>query len=272
MDDIVLAIEAPLARIRLNRPERRNVISHAMWRALPALCERIETAAEALVVIVEGVGDHFSAGADINEFETVFGGGETTRGYLDAIQEGLDALVALDRPTLAALRGNAIGGGLALGLCCDLRFCAEGTHLAITPAKLGLLYGFVETRRLVDLVGPARAKDILYSARRVEGPEALAIGLIDRLVQADRLSETVETYARDLAKLSQQSIRATKFAVGAIARGLTAETRAFRGLIEDAARGEDSIEGRKAFAENRAPNFQIPRTGREAGVIRFVSV
>jgi len=257
MDDIALTIEAPLARIKLNRPERRNAVSLAMWRALPELCWRIETAKEALVAIVEGVGDHFSAGADINEFETVYRNAETTRDYLDAIQAGLNALSALDKPTIAALKGNSIGGGLAIGLCCDLRFCADDAYLAITASKLGLLYGFAETRRLVDLIGPARAKDMLYSARRVGCEEALASGLIDRLIPAERLNEAVETYARDLAGLSQQSIRGAKFAIEAMARGLDAETRAFRRLIEDAARGEDSLEGRQAFAEKRPPNFKF---------------
>lgn len=257
MDEIALTIEAPLARIKLSRPERRNAISLAMWRALPELCWRIEAAKDALVVIVEGAGDHFSVGADINEFGAVYRNAETTRDYLHAIQDGLNALIALDKPTIAALRGNAIGGGLALGLCCDLRFCADDAHIAITASKLGLLFGFAETRRLVDLVGPARAKDILYSARRIDGAEALAIGLIDRLIPAQRLSEIVEAYARDLAGLSQQSIRGAKFAVEAITRGLTTETQAFRRLIEDAARGEDSLEGRRAFAEKRAPNFKF---------------
>ncbi len=256
MDDIALAVEAPLARIRLNRPERRNVVSLAMWRALPEICWRIEADKHALVVIVEGVGDHFSAGADINEFEAVYRNAETTREYLHAIQDALTALSALDRPTIAALKGNSIGGGLAIGLCCDLRFCAADAYLAVTASRLGLLYGFAETRRLVDLVGPARAKDILYSARRVEVEEALAIGLIDRLVATERLGETVETYARDLAGLSQQSIRGAKFAVEAV-RGLSTETQAFRRLIEDAARGEDSVEGRRAFAEKRPPNFKF---------------
>src|SRR6202034_3530028 len=102
------------------------------------------------------------------------------REYLGAIEVGLEALIALDRPTIAALEGSSIGGGLALALCCDLRFCAENAHLGIPPAKLGLLYGPVETRRLVELVGPSRAKDLLFSCRRGETAEALAIGLIDR--------------------------------------------------------------------------------------------
>jgi enoyl-CoA hydratase/carnithine racemase len=256
MNDIVLTIAPPLARIRLNRPQRRNALLQEMWRALPDFRRRIEAEPEALVVVVEGAGDHFSAGADINEFDLAFRTAESRRDYFDAIQAGLDALIALDRPTIAALRGNAIGAGLALGLCCDLRFCADDAHLAITPAKLGLLYGFAETRRLIDLVGPARAKDMLYSARRVAVEEALAIGLVDRLAPAERLSETVETYAHDLAGLSQHSIRGAKRAIEAVSDSAT-ETPAFRRLIEDAALGEDSVEGRRAFAEKRTPRFSF---------------
>jgi enoyl-CoA hydratase/carnithine racemase len=257
MDEIALTIEGPLARLRLNRPSRRNVISQAMWRALPELCWRIEAARDALVVVVEGVGDHFSAGADILEFETVYRNAEATRDYFHAIQDGLNALIALDRPTIAALRGNSIGGGLAIALACDLRFSAENAYLAITAAKIGLLYGFAETRRLVDLVGPARAKDILYSGRRVEAKEALAIGLVDRVVAVDTLDEAVIAYAHGLAGLSQHSIRGAKLAVEAVGRGLTMETQAFRRLIEDAARGEDCVEGRTAFAAKRAPEFKF---------------
>jgi enoyl-CoA hydratase/carnithine racemase len=257
MSDISLIFEPPIARIRLDRPERRNAMSRAMWLALPGLCERIAATEEALVVIVEGAGGHFSAGADIDEFETVYRDAEATRDYTDAIQDGLKALVALDRPTIAALRGNAIGGGLALALCCDLRFCADDAHLAITPAKLGILYGFVETRRLVEAVGPARAKDLLFSGRRVECAEALTMGLIDRLVAAAGLDATIDGYAAELALLSQHSILGAKLAVEAIAGGLETESPAFRALIEGAAAGVDFAEGRSAFLGKRAPKFRF---------------
>ena len=185
MSDISLIIEAPLARIRLDRPPRRNAMTRAMWRALPDLCARVAATSEALVVILEGAGGHFCAGADISEFDVVYRDAAAARDYYEAMQEGLGALAALDRPTIAALRGAAIGGGLALALCCDLRFCADDAFLAITPARLGILYGFVETRRLVQTIGPARARDLLFSGRRVACVEALAIGLIDRLVAAE---------------------------------------------------------------------------------------
>jgi len=255
MSDIELIFEAPLARIRLNSPSRRNAVSRAMWRALLGICAAIEARSDALVVVVDGAGGHFCAGADISEFAEVYRDALATRDYVDAIQHGLSALAALDRPTIAALSGAAVGGGLGLALCCDLRFCAEDAYLAITPAKLGLLYGHVETRRLVELVGSARAKDLLFSGRRVDPGEALAIGLVDRVVPAEELQGHVSAYAETLARLSQKSIRGAKRAVDAIARGMQAESPAFRAAVEDAALGEDFLEGRAAFAAKRAPAF-----------------
>ena len=188
MSDIDLVFAAPLARIRLNAPARRNAISRAMWRRLPEICAAIEAEKDALVVVVEGEGGHFSAGADISEFAEVYRDAASTHEYVEAIQRGLAALAALDRPTIAALSGVAIGGGLGLALCCDLRFCSDDAVLAITPAKLGLLYGFVETRRLVELVGPSRAKDLLFSGRRITPAEALASGLVDQIRACRRVA------------------------------------------------------------------------------------
>jgi enoyl-CoA hydratase/carnithine racemase len=253
MRELSLAFEPPLARLRLDRPERRNAISFAMWRALPELCAQIEAREDIRVVIVDGAGGHFSGGADISEFDRVFANPDSARAYLGAIETGLSALIALDRPTMAALENSAIGGGLALALCCDLRFAAETAHLAVPPARLGLIYGPVETRRLVEFVGPARAKDLLFSGRRVETAEALAIGLIDRRVPASELHATVEVFAREIAALSQPSIRGAKRAVQAVLQGDEAGLRA---LVEAAALGEDFREARAAFALKRKPRFE----------------
>ena len=254
MTDISLRFEPPFARIVLNRPERRNAITRAMWRALPAIRAAIEAREDMLVALVEGEGAHFSAGADISEFDEVYRDAAATRDYGDAIQDGLKALMDLDRPTVAVIRGVAIGGGLGLALACDLRFCAADAHLAITPAKLGLIYGHAETRRLVELVGPSRAKDLLFTGRRIETEEALAIGLIDRRIET-ALEETALGYARGLADLSQASIRGGKRAVDAIAAGMSEETPGFRALVEAAPRGPDFAEGRAAFAAKRPTKF-----------------
>ncbi len=191
-----------------------------MWRALPAIRAAIEAREDLLVTLVEGEGAHFSAGADIAELGDIYRDAAATRDYGDAMQNGLKALMDLDRPTIAVIRGVAIGAGLGLALACDLRFCAADAHLAITPAKLGLIYGHAETRRLIELVGPSRAKDLLFTARRIETDEALAIGLIDRRIET-ALQETVLGYARGLADISQMSIRGGKRAVDAIAAGMS---------------------------------------------------
>lgn len=254
MTEISVRFEPPFARIVLNRPERRNAISRAMWRALPSVQATIEANKEALVVLLEGEGAHFSAGADISEFDEVYRNAASARDYGDAVQDGLKAIMAIDRPTIAVLRGNVVGGGLGLALACDLRFCAADAHLAVTPARLGLVYGYAETRRLVELVGPSRAKDLLFTGRRIETEEALAIGLIDRRVET-ALSETALGYARGLAELSQASIRGGKRAVDAISAGMTMETAAFRALTEQAALGPDFREGRTAFLDRRRAKF-----------------
>jgi enoyl-CoA hydratase/carnithine racemase len=254
MTEISLRFEPPFARIILNRPDRRNAISRAMWRALPAIRAAIEAREDMLVTLVEGEGAHFSAGADITELSEVYRDAAATRDYGDAVQDGLKALMDLDRPTIAVIRGVAIGVGLGLALACDLRFCAADAHLAITPARLGLIYGHAETRRLTELIGPSRAKDLLFTARRIETDEALAIGLIDRRVET-ALLETVLGYARGLADMSQMSIRGCKRAIDAVAAGMSHETPAFRALTEAAAFGPDFADGRAAFAEKRTPKF-----------------
>jgi enoyl-CoA hydratase/carnithine racemase len=254
MTDISLRFEPPFARIVLNRPDRRNAISRAMWRALPAIRAAIEAREDMLVALIEGEGANFSSGADISEFDQVYRDAAAIRDYGDAMQDGLNALIALDRPTIAVMRGAAIGGGIGLALACDLRFCAADAHLAITPARLGLIYGHAETRRLVELVGPSRAKDLLFTARRIETDEALAIGLIDRRIET-ALLETVFGYARGLADMSQASVRASKRAIDAVAAGMSVETPGYRALAEWAAQGLDFVEGRAAFAGKRTPRF-----------------
>lgn len=252
MLDLVLSLNAPLARLTLNRPARRNAMNWAMWRGLVDVCAEIEAQGDIAAVIVSGAGGHFCSGADISEFDAVFADLPAARDYLNAIETGLEALAALDRPTLACVEGSAVGGGLAVALACDLRFVAQDAHLAIPPAKLGLLYGPLETRLLVEAVGPAVAKDLLFSARRVPPDEALRLGLVNRVLPALALAPEVEAYARGLASLSGASIRGAKKAVRAVQRG---EADRLRALVEKAAMSDDFREGRRAFGEKRAPRF-----------------
>lgn len=253
MPDLRLVLEPPLARLVLDRPERRNAMSAAMWRDLTRLCVDIESRPEIEAVIVEGAGGHFCSGADIAEFDEVFADAASARAYLGAIESGLEALSRLDRPTLAKIEGSAVGGSLAIALACDLRFAAETAQLAVPPAKLGLLYGPVETRLLVETIGPAAAKDLLFSARAVEPQEALRLGLINRCLPTTALAEAAEIQAQTWSKLSQISIRGAKKAVQA---ALTANFDTLRTLVEAAALGDDFREGRAAFKAKRPAHFQ----------------
>ncbi len=252
MANLYLEFEPPLARLKIDNAERRNAMSAAMWRDLPALCRDIESRANILAVVVEGVGEHFCAGADIREFDEVFADSTRARAYLLAIEQGLEALSRVDRPTIAKLQGTAFGGGLALAMGCDLRFAATGAHFCIPPAKLGLLYGPAETRLLVETVGPAVAKDLLFSGRVVEANEAVQMRLISRCVPAAALEQTVLNEVSNWSLLSQASIRGAKKAVRAV---IAADVQAVRDLVEAVAMGEDFYEGRAAFKEKRAAKF-----------------
>ena len=258
MPDLNLTFADSVATLRLDAPARRNAMSRDMWAALPEICARVEESA-VHALVVKGEGAHFCAGADISEFEQLYRDQAAVQETSDVIRAGLAALAALDRPVIAAIRGNCIGGGLAIAMACDLRFCADDAFLAITPAKLGLLYGFTESKRLVDLVGPARAKDILFSGRRIRVEEALNIGLVDRVMPAAELNSAVAAYLGELAPLSQRSIRAAKCAIDRINAGLQAEDFAFRQVLVDVALGPDFIEGRAAFLAKRPPRFPFAR-------------
>jgi enoyl-CoA hydratase/carnithine racemase len=253
MSDLRLAVEPPIGRIILDRPEQRNAMSAAMWRDLACICAEIDGRDEVEVVIVQGAGGHFCSGADIGEFDEVFATLESARGYLGSIERGLEALCRLDRPTLARIEGVVIGGGLAIALACDLRFAAEDAHLAAPPAKLGLLYGPVETRLLIETIGVAAAKDMLFSARRVRTDEAVQLGLINRRTNAAELDSAVERQARAWCELSQASIRGAKKAAAAVLAG---DMESARAMLESLAMGRDFREGRAAFKEKRPPSFE----------------
>jgi enoyl-CoA hydratase/carnithine racemase len=252
VSDIRLVLEPPIGRLVLNRPERRNAMSHEMWRTLERFCVELEGRADIGAVILEGAGGNLCSGADISEFDAVFADLACARSYLGSIERALDALSRLDHPTLAKVEGFTVGGGYALALACDLRYACEGALISIPPAKLGLLYGPAETRLLVEVVGPAVAKDLLFSGRVVASEEALRLGLVNRVVPAAELAAAVEAQGRLWSDLSRASVRGAKKAVRAALHDDNSELRT---LVEAAAMSADFREGRAAFQGKRKPDF-----------------
>ena len=260
-DDRLRLIPGRVARIEINHPARRNAISQAMWAALPAICATIAADPAIRVVLLcaadqPGVANPtFSAGADISEFAGVYATPASTAAYNRLVRQAQAALRDLPRPMIAVVAGACIGGGCGLALACDLRFAAMSAQFAITPARLGLAYSPEDTAQLVEKVGPACAKDMLFSARMVPASEALAIGLIDRVEPDADLWRAVEAYAGALADLSPRSIATAKATINALSEPHLRNGAALQQAFDDSFSSADFAEGRAAFLARRPPVF-----------------
>ncbi|WBQ14123.1 enoyl-CoA hydratase-related protein [Hyphomonadaceae bacterium BL14] len=256
-DPVYLQREGCTAHLVLNRPEKRNALNGAMWAAIPGLLSEAATDDGVRVLVVRGAGGAFAAGADISEFEQVYATPDSAAAYSRSIAEALDALAACPKPTLAMIDGACVGGGCGLALACDLRFAAQGSKFGITPGKLGLAYTLNDTRRLIDAVGVSAAKDILFTGRILEADEALAMGLIDRLVTKEALGGAVDGFVSSVAKTSAQSARVTKQIIARIQAGQASDDAATRQLFLEAFQSADFQEGYSAFLQKRAPKFTL---------------
>lgn len=250
-----LELDGAVAELVLARPSRQNAISQAMWRALAEHCQALDADPTVRVVVVRGEPPAFSAGADIAEFPLVFADETSAHAYNELVQDALGRLERLGKPTIARIEGSCIGGGCGLAVACDLRFAASNARFGITPAKLGLAYSLGDIKRLVDLVGPARGKDLLYSARLLDAQEAQQIGLVDRVVPPEDLAATVDDYVSSLLDLSGNSHRLIKRLTGLVMAGTAHETEESRALRDGAVGHPDFVEGRQAFLEKRRPRF-----------------
>ena len=247
-----------VTRVEINAPDRRNAMSRAMWLAIPSICDAIESDHSSRAVLLTGadeVGATFSAGADITEFEEVYATREATSTYNAMVRQAQARLRVLDRPVIAVVAGACVGGGCGLALAADLRFAAPEARFGITAARLGLGYSPEDTAQLVEKVGPARAKDLLFSARLIGADEALAIGLIERILPAASLLKEGTDYAEGLAELSAFSIRMTKAAINRLVSPDEAVCAALNATFVAGFEGPDFKEGRTAFLNRKKPVF-----------------
>lgn len=256
-DPIACVRDGAAVHVVINRPRKRNALTAEIWRAIPAIMRRLGEDPAVKLVVLRGAGAAaFSAGADIGEFPTVYGNEDAARAYNGEVRAAQLAVERLEKPTLALVFGVCVGGGCGLALACDLRFAAEDARFGITPSKLGTAYSVPDTRRLVALVGPSRAKDILFSGRLLAAPEAAAIGMVDRLAPAAELETVAADYAKTLLANSHQSLVIAKTIVNAVA-GIDARPEAELGrLFEASFRSRDFQEGFAAFTAKRRPRFE----------------
>lgn len=256
MIPIRIETRPPLAWVTLDRPEKHNALSAAMWAELPVIARNLAADQSLRVVLVRGAGtEAFSAGADISEMHTNLADPARMRAMQDATQSGQEAWFNLPLATIAVIRGACVGGGCGLAIASDLRLATPDAYFAITPAKLGLAYSLADTRRLLDLVGPARAKEILYTGGKFTASEALGMGLINRIVPANDLDAAAEKLALEIAANAPNSVRTTKEIVNGILRGQRLETTASIAAFNDSFGSPEFLEGAAAFREKRRPQF-----------------
>jgi enoyl-CoA hydratase/carnithine racemase len=253
---LVVRRTGAVAVLTIERPDKRNAMTAAMWAALPGVLEPLAGDPEVRVLVVTGAGPSFCAGADISE---LLGGTDPVDPMADLRRDNLAAQAALrafPKPTVAMIRGHCVGGGVEIATACDLRFTDPTGVFGIPPAKVGIVYPPASIRPLLDLVGPATAKYLLLSGEPIDADTALRTGLVDRLVAAEELEAEVFRFAGLLADRSALTQRSVKEIVAALTDGRDddAESRAALWYRETIAHGE-LAEGVAAFAERRPPTF-----------------
>src|SRR5438445_3203105 len=196
IDKMLARKEGHVGYVIFNNPERHNAVSLDMWAATSRILEGFAKDDEVRVVVLTGAGGKaFVSGADISKFESERATLEATQRYNATVEKAYAGIQEFPKPTIAMIRGYCIGGGLGLAVCCDLRFCSDNARFAIPAAKLGLGYGYSGVKRLTDVVGPAFAKEIFFTARQFDAEEARTMGIVNRVVPDATLEDYVKNYA-----------------------------------------------------------------------------
>jgi enoyl-CoA hydratase/carnithine racemase len=256
-DDIQVEVDAAgIAVVTLNRPEKRNAVSLAMWHGLAELYSGFAGRSDVRVVILTGAGGNFCGGADISEFSKVRNSVEDARVYGQAGRAATQAIIDLPQPTIAAVHGYGVGGGCGLALACDLRVGDATTQMGIPAARLSIVYGTLDSGLLLRAVGLANAKLVLFSGRYFRLTDCRAMGLIDAVSEHGALAGA-QDLAKELATRAPLSQRGAKLVLEALVRGEAEQRQAEIAAIQEAAvNSEDYRAARQAFMEKRTPVFR----------------
>jgi enoyl-CoA hydratase/carnithine racemase len=229
-----------------------------MWEAVPVLLSQAEQDMRVRLVVFSGAGEKaFVSGADISQFEDMRAAKEAVTRYEQMAETALMSIYNFPKPTLACIRGYCIGGGVNVAISCDMRIAASDAVFSVPAAKLGLGYRYSAMKNLVDLIGPGAAKDLFFTARRLDAQEALQLGLISRVCETEKLPELLSEYTSALAANAPITIAAAKAITKEILKPSPELDMALcQQLIRNCFESADYAEGRKAFMEKRKPIFK----------------
>ncbi|RAI03783.1 enoyl-CoA hydratase [Acuticoccus sediminis] len=255
---IVTRIDGAVGWMIVSNPRRRNAVTFDMWRQIPAAIAGFMDDEAVHVIAIRGDGeDAFISGADISEFGRLRSTPEQVAAYDRVGREAHAAISGAAKPTVAVIRTWCVGGGLGTALGCDLRIAAADTRFAIPAARLGLGYRYPGIKTLVDVVGPANAAEIFYTARKYDAEEALRMGLINRILPVDGFDAAAAEYLAAIAANAPLTIRAAKLAIrGTLDRPAPEQQAAIDAAVQACFESEDYAEGRAAFAQKRKPVFK----------------
>lgn len=255
---VLVEHDAPLGWIIINRPEKRNALNFLAWQRIVAAMEELNADPAVRVIVMRGVTrEAFISGADISEFPSHRANAEQARAYRSAPGNATSALTHSPKPVIAMIAGICIGGGLQVALSCDIRIAARGTRFGIPAARLGLAYPLDGVLSLAQIAGPANARDILISARIFGAEEALRMGLLNRLVEAEELETNVREYATRMAMNAPLTMAAAKATIREGLKDAADRDQAkIATMVAQCFDSEDYKEGVRAFLEKRPPRFE----------------
>ncbi|HTI87130.1 MAG TPA: enoyl-CoA hydratase [Alphaproteobacteria bacterium] len=249
--------DGAIGTLVFDNPGKRNAVSLAMAEQVPEVLGELLTDPAIRVIVVTGSGTaSFVSGMDVSEFEARRSNADENAAYQAVAMRMYRAVRDADKPTVAAIRGFCLGGGMAIACACDLRICSDDSQFGIPAARLGLGYAGLYTQWVVEAVGPAYAKEMLLTARRYPAAEARAIGLVHASFPADAFDAGCADYVARIADNAPLTMLAAKRIVDDVASGLdrAKRDRADR-LVSDCSTSDDYKEGRRAFTEKRKPTF-----------------